>query len=342
MLKLPHEVVSRLRPRLDGRRVCVTGGAGFIGGHLVDSLLSLGASITVIDDLSTSTAEHIAGLIDLEPERVRFVHASILDEAALGEAVVGCELLFHLAAVSSVPRSLSDPERSYAVNAMGTMHVADAARRANVRRIVYSASSSAYGQGQTLPKVETHIPAPVSPYAASKLAGEHVMLAWAKSYGLSTVSLRYFNVFGPRQPTDSAYAAVIAAFSRQLISGQRPVIFGDGQQTRDFTFVPNAVLANLLAATTDRTLEGQVVNVGTGRRITLNELARILAERSGLPHLVPVHQPERPGDVRHSQADLELGRTLLGYEPIVSLEEGLARTFDWYREQTSSPRVAHG
>lgn len=322
--------------------MCVTGGAGFIGGHLVDSLLSLGASITVIDDLSTSTADHVAGLIDLEPERVRFVHASILDENALAEAVAGSELLFHLAAVSSVPRSLSDPERSYAVNALGTMRVADVARRANVRRIVYSGSSSAYGQGATLPKVESHLPAPVSPYAASKLAGEHVMLAWAESFGLSTVSLRYFNIFGPRQPADSAYAAVIAAFSQKLILGQRPVIFGDGQQSRDFTFVTNAVLANLLAATSDRPLKGQVINVGTGRRITLNELARILAERSGLPHLVPVHQPERPGDVRHSQADLELSRTLLGYEPVVSLEEGLAKTFDWYRGIAASASAMHG
>ncbi len=342
MLKLPHEIVGRLRPRLDGRRVCVTGGAGFIGGHLVDALLSLGASITVLDDLSTSTAEHVASLVEVEPERVRFVHASILDETALTEAVAGSEVVFHLAAVSSVPRSLADPERSYGVNAMGTMRVADASRRANVKRIVYSASSSAYGQGQALPKVESHVPAPVSPYAASKLAGEHVMLAWAKSFGISTISLRYFNIFGPRQPADSAYAAVIAAFSRQLIAGQRPLIFGDGLQSRDFTFVANAVVANLLAATADRPLSGEVVNVGTGRRISLNELARILAERSGLPHLVPVHQPERPGDVKHSQADLELSRSLLGYEPVVSLEDGLARTFDWYRETAASSPLAHG
>lgn len=342
MLKLPQEVVGRLRPRLGERRVCVTGGAGFIGGHLVDALLSLGASITVIDDLSTSTAQHIAELVEIEPDRVRFVHASILDEVALSEAVSGSEIVFHLAAVSSVPRSLADPERSYAVNAMGTMRVADAARRANVKRVVYSASSSAYGQGQTLPKVESHLPAPVSPYAGSKLAGEHVMLAWAKSFGISTISLRYFNVFGPRQPADSPYAAVIAAFSRKLIAGLRPVVYGDGQQSRDFTFVTNAVLANLLAAASERQLSGEVVNVGTGRRITLSELARILAERSGMPHLVPVHQPERPGDVRHSQADLELGRTLLGYEPVISLEEGLAKTFDWYRNESEVTRVEHG
>lgn len=331
MLRMPQDVIARLRPRYEGRQVCVTGGAGFIGGHLVDALLALGARVAVIDDLSSSTAEHLGELLDIESERLRFVHASVLDDAGLSDAITGAQTVFHLAAVSSVPRSLSDPERSFTVNALGTMRVVEAARRVNAKRVVYSASSSAYGQGATLPKTETQVPQPVSPYAASKLAGEHAMLSWAKSFGLSTVSLRYFNIFGPRQPADSPYSAVIAAFSRALLAGERPVIFGDGQQTRDFTFVTNAVLANLLAGASDKPLSGEVVNVGTGRRISLQEMVRMLAERAGMPHLVPVHQPPRPGDVRHSLADLELARTLLGYEPIVSFEEGLGQTFAWYR-----------
>ena len=336
MLRLPHEFVARLRPRYADRPVAVTGGAGFIGGHLVDALLALGATIRVIDDLSCSTSDHLGELLEMEPERVQFFHASILDDAALREALDGAHTVFHLAAVSSVPRSLADPERSYAVNALGSMRVVDAARRANAKRVVYSASSSAYGQGATLPKTETMLPAPVSPYAASKLAGEHAMLAWSKSFGISTISLRYFNVFGPRQPADSPYAAVIAAFSRALLAGQRPTIFGDGQQSRDFTFVSNAVLANLLAGASEKTLSGEVVNVGTGRRVSLLEMARLLAERCAMPHLVPIHQPERPGDVRHSLADLELARALLGYEPIVSLEDGIAQTFAWYRDTHST------
>lgn len=318
------------------RTVCVTGGAGFIGGHLIDALLSLGSKIKVIDDLSGATADHVGSLVEMDPERVQLVHGSILDDEALSEAVAGSSIVFHLAAVSSVPRSLSDPDRSYTVNALGTMRVADAARRANIKRVVYSASSSAYGQGQTLPKFESHLPAPVSPYAASKLAGEHIMLAWAKSFGLSTVSLRYFNIFGPRQAADSPYAAVIAAFSKKLLAGEHPIIFGDGQQSRDFTFVSNAVVANLLAGASDRQLSGEVINIGAGRKITLVELARLLAERCGMPHLVPTYQPERPGDVRHSLADLDAARSLLGYEPVISLEEGIAQTFDWYR-QTLAP-----
>lgn len=331
VLKLPNDSVARLRPKLQGRAVCVTGGAGFIGGHLVDALLSLGCRIRVIDDLSNADGRHVAELVDMEPERVQFIHGSILDDRALDDAVRGAHTVFHLAAVSSVPRSIAEPERSYAVNALGTLRVAEAARRAGAGRIVYSASSSAYGDGERLPKVETDVPAPVSPYAASKLAGEHVMLAWARSYGLSTVSLRYFNIFGPRQPADSPYAAVIAVFARALLSGRAPVIFGDGLQSRDFTFVANAVLANLLAATADRPLRGEVVNIGSGTRLDLLQLARLIAERCGATHLPPRMEPPRAGDVRHSQADLTLARELLGYSPVVSLEDGLSRTIDWYR-----------
>jgi nucleoside-diphosphate-sugar epimerase len=310
----------------------VTGGAGFIGGHLVDALLSLGAVISVVDDLSNSTPDHLGSLIDIEPERVRFIHGSILDDAALLDAFDGAETVFHLAAVSSVPRSIADPERTYAVNAIGTMRIAEVARRCHVRRIVYSASSSAYGANERLPKIETDVPEPVSPYAASKLAGEHVMLAWARTWNLSTISLRYFNIFGPRQPADSPYSGVVAAFARQLLSGKSPTIFGDGLQSRDFTHVANAVLANLLAAASDHPFAGEVVNIGSGDRTELVGLARAMAEGLGVPHLKPVFQPARAGDVRHSLADLTRARDLLGYQPIVSIQDGLRSTLDWYRE----------
>lgn len=336
VLRLPQEWVSRLRPRFEGQRVCITGGAGFIGGHVLDALLSLGSRIAVIDDLSNSSADHLVELIDIEPDRVRFVHGSILDDAALADAFEGAKMVFHLAAVSSVPRSVEDPERSYAVNAVGTMRVAEQARKAGVSRLVYSASSSAYGQSEKLPKVETDVPAPASPYAASKLAGEQVMLAWAKSYGLSTMSLRYFNIFGPRQPADSPYSAVIAVFAQKLLAGQTsepPTIFGDGGQSRDFTYVTNAVLANLLAGASQRALAGEVVNVGAGERVDLNALYKMIAELCGTPHVQARFAPERPGDVKHSLADLSLARELLGYEPVVGLEEGLAATIEWYKSQ---------
>lgn len=337
VLRLPNEWVARLRPRYNARRVCVTGGAGFIGGHLVDALLSLGSVITIVDDLSNSTAEHLGSLIDLEPERVRFVHASILDDSALADAMEGAQTVFHLAAVSSVPRSIADPERTYAVNATGTMRVAQAARKAGATRVVYSASSSAYGASEKLPKVESDIPEPVSPYAASKLSGEHVMLAWARSYALSTISLRYFNIYGPRQPADSPYSGVIAIFARKLLAGETPVVFGDGLTSRDFTYVASAVLANLLAGSCERELKGEVVNVGSGRRITLDELVKLMAKACGMPHILPVHQAVRAGDVRHSLADLSRARELLGYEPITDLESGMAQTLEWYRSMSEHP-----
>lgn len=336
MLKIPNDWVARVRPRLSGRRVCVTGGAGFIGGHLVDALVSLGASISVIDDLSASSAEHLADLIELEPDRLRFVRGSILDDTALADAMDGAEIVFHLAAMSSVPRSIAEPERCYAVNTTGTLRVAEAARRAGARRIVYSASSSAYGQSERLPKLESDIPAPVSPYAASKLAGEHIMLAWAHSYALSTVSLRYFNIFGPRQPADSPYSGVIAIFARKLLAGEIPVIYGDGLQSRDFTFVTNAVIANLLAAASDRPLAGEAVNIGVGQRMSLLDLFSSIALACGQPKARPRLEPTRVGDVRHSLADLTRAREVLGYEPVVDSHDGLTQTVDWYRTLASA------
>lgn len=339
-MKIPAETFGRLQAFYSGRTVCVTGGAGFIGGHLVDALLSLGATITVIDDLSNSTLAHLSELIDLEPERVRFVQASILDDEAVADATDGARTVFHLAALGSVPRSLAEPQRTWSVNATGTLRVLEAARRARSQRVVFAASSSAYGDDPTIPKVETQMPRPMSPYAASKLAGEHLLSTWSACYGLSTISLRYFNIFGPRQPGDSAYAAVIAAFARRMLMGEQPVIYGDGRQSRDFTGVSNAVLATLLAGASDRPLAGEVVNIGTGRRTTLLQLAGLIAgiiakdaSAAGMPaSLQPIFEPPRPGDVLHSLADLTRARDLLGYAPVIGLEESLEETIAWCRQ----------
>lgn len=331
MLKYPREVIQKIQHAYAGRRVCVTGGAGFIGGHLVDALLSLNAEVTVIDDLSNATGEHLGSMIEIEPDRLNFIHASILDDRALNQAVEGSDLLFHLAALSSVPRSIEDPERSFEVNALGTLRVAIAARRHALSRVVYSASSSAYGDQPTLPKVESQRPMPISPYAVGKLTGEEIMLAWAHSYSLSTVSLRYFNIFGPRQPADSPYAAVIAVFAKKFLAAEPPTIFGDGGQSRDFTYVTNAVIANLLAGASPKPLAGEVVNIGTGRQLTLAELASLIAKRCDVPHIRPTIEAPRVGDVRHSLADISAARELLGYEPAVSVEAGLDETIAWYR-----------
>lgn len=341
-MKLPANHVERLRATLGGRDVCVTGGAGFIGSHLVDALSSIGARTTVIDDLSNSTLDAIAELIDMEPDKVRFVHGSILDPDALARAIPdGTAVIFHLAALGSVPRSIEQPARTWDVNATGTLRVLERARAVNTRRVVFSASSSIYGDAPGLPKVETMPPDPTSPYGASKAAAESLVAAWARSYHLETVNLRYFNVFGPRQSADSAYAGVVAAFASALLAGRSPTIFGDGSQTRDFTFVSNAVLANLLAASASGVPFGASINIGTGRRVTVAELARLMAQAAGVPHLAPTFQPARLGDVLHSQADISRARTLLGYEPIATLEEGIEESVAWFRSAFSSPDAGH-
>lgn len=339
MMRYPAELVSPLRRSYEGRKVCVTGGAGFIGGHLVEGLLALGASVNVIDDLSNSTLAHLAERIETDPERVRFIHASILEDAALADAADRCAVVFHLAALGSVPRSIDDPARTWNVNATGTMRVLEAARAAGAHRVVFAASSSAYGETERLPKVESLAPSPRSPYAASKLAGEQLMEAWAHSYGLQTVSLRYFNVFGPRQPAGSAYAAVVPQFCAAVNSGNRPVIYGDGEQTRDFTFVACAVLATMQAGGVERAMAGEIINVGSGTRVSIREIARRIAEAAGRTDLVPEHQPARLGDVRHSLADITRARELLGYKPFVDLAEGLARTMEWCRQTGAANRA---
>ena len=314
-----------------GAKVLVTGGAGFIGSHLTWALVRLGASVLVLDDLSGGDWNNLAPIAAEAGERLQFIKGSILDEAAVARSVAGCRLVFHLAALGSVPRSVSEPRLYTQVNVMGTLNVLEAARQAQVQRVMFAASSAAYGDAPTLPKIETMPVLPRSPYAASKVSCEALLMAYACCYGMDTAALRYFNIFGPRQNANSAYAAVIAAFAKSLAAGQRPVIYGDGTQSRDFTFVANAVHANLLAARSSKPLGGQVINIACGRSITVNELAVLMAQQMGRPELTALHQPERAGDVKHSLADLKRGAQLLDYQPIVAFEPGLEETVAWYR-----------
>ena len=308
-----------------GTRVLVTGGAGFIGSHLVEALTTLGAQVVVLDDLSTGRSENVTPFKIAE-----LVRASILDQQAIGRAIKGCQLVFHQAAMASVPLSVERPRDFYEVNVTGTLNVLEAAAANKVRRVMFAASSSAYGESEVLPKIESMPPQPLSPYASSKVAGEGLMRAWANCYGVDTACLRYFNIFGPRQTADSAYAAVIAAFAKAMLAGKRPTIFGDGEQSRDFTYVHNAVHANLLAALSGEPLRGDAFNVACGQRVSLNELAKVMREALNRPDLTPIYQPPRAGDVRHSLADLTHVRQSLGYDPIVPFEPGLHATMDWY------------
>jgi nucleoside-diphosphate-sugar epimerase len=247
----------------------------------------------------------------------------------------GCRYVFHQAALGSVPRSVEQPSLYHEVNVTGTLNVLEAAREARVRRLMFAASSSAYGENP-VPWIETMPVLPRSPYAATKVAGEALFRAYSASYGLDTACLRYFNIFGPRQNANSAYAAVIAAFAKALLRDARPLIYGDGEQSRDFTFVDNAVHANLLAARRTSSIEGEVLNVGCGARISVNMLAEVMARMLEKPHLKPVHEPERAGDLKHSFADLKRTRSILGYEPIADFQSGLIRTVRWYRSVAQS------
>lgn len=315
--------------RFGGARVLVTGGAGFIGSHLAETLWKLGAQVVVIDDLSGGSRENLQSFGPVE-----YHEGTILDRDLLASCTRGCKFVFHQAALGSVPRSVEQPRLYHDVNTTGTLNVLEAAREAKVTRVMFAASSSAYGPNP-VPWIENMPPLPKSPYAANKLAGEGLLRAWAASYPIDTVSLRYFNIFGPRQNANSAYAAVIAAFASALLKGKRPVIYGDGMQSRDFTFVANVVHANLLAAASERPLAGEVINVGCGTQITVNELAAAMAGALGRPDLKPVYEPPRAGDILHSFADLKRTEELLNYKPIIAFRPGLEQTLAWYRSVIS-------
>lgn len=310
----------------EGSRILVTGGAGFIGSHLGAALSALGAAVVVLDDLSGGSRTNLAAIPGVE-----FIEGSILDRDVVAQAVHGCNYVYHEAALGSVPRSVELPRLFNEVNVTGTLNVLEASREAKVQRVIFAASSSAYGDNP-VPWTETMPVMPRSPYAATKVADEALLRAYAMSYGLDTACLRYFNIFGPRQNANSAYAAVIAAFAKSLINGEQPVIFGDGQQSRDFTFVANAVHANLLAARSDNPIVGQVINVGCGTPITVAHLATVMAEAMGCPELTPILKPVRAGDMKHSYADLTRAKSVLGYEPIVSFTAGLRQTIAWYAQ----------
>ncbi|MEL6429543.1 MAG: NAD-dependent epimerase/dehydratase family protein [Planctomycetota bacterium] len=322
----------------------VTGGAGFIGSHLTDALVARGDRVRVLDDFSSGRLENLAQHEVGEPGSgapVELVRGDIADAAAAGTAMEGVEGVLHEAAQVSVPRSVEDPSRSYAVNVTGTLQLLEAARAAGVGRFLMAASSAAYGNSEELPKHEAMVPSPLSPYASGKVAGEHLLRVWGECYGMHTVALRYFNVFGPRQADDSPYTGVIAIFVRALLDGRVPTIFGDGEQTRDFTYVDNVVAANLAALDATHAPTGSVVNVGGGERISLNQLYRAVADHLGVDG-DPNYGPERAGDVRHSLASVDRARDLLGYEVSVSWRDGLARTVDWYRAAVEASQGAAG
>lgn len=314
-----------------GVRTLVTGGAGFIGSHLTEALIELGAHVTVLDDLSGGDVSNFDSYRQQAGNRLVFLHDSILNLDALRQCMKGCAYVFHQAALGSVPRSIEQPVRYHEVNTTGTLNVLETARQAGVKRVMFAASSSAYGDSEVLPKVETMPVLAKSPYGANKAGCEALMSAYAGSMGLDTASLRYFNIYGPRQNANSAYAAVIAAFAKALLGDKAPMIFGDGEQSRDFTYVDNAVHANLLAARSTQPIAGRVLNVATARRISVNELATAMARLMDRPHLRAIHGPERAGDVKHSLADLTRIREVLGYEPVVDFETGLAQTVAWYQ-----------
>lgn len=311
------------------RTVLVTGAAGFIGSHLVDALVARGERVRGLDNFATGCAENLAGVLD----RIEFTEACLTDRDALAKAVDGVDVIFHLAALPSVPRSVKDPRSSHVANVEGTFEVLEAARAAGVKRVVYAASSSAYGNQPGFPRVETMTPMPIAPYPVQKLAGEFYMKSYWQVYGLETVCLRYFNIFGPRQVPNSEYSGVMAKFILQLLQGEQPTIYGDGEQGRDFTYVANAVQANLLASEAPAAqVAGRVFNVACGERHTLNETYRVIAGLLQSP-LEPVYGPVRCGDVKDSLASIEAARQALGYTPQVSFEEGLQRTVAWYCDQ---------
>lgn len=303
----------------------VTGGAGFIGSNLARALLEDGRTVRVLDDFSTGFRENLDDIKD----DIDLVEGDIRNADTCRRACEGIEIVFHEAAIPSVPRSMEDPQTTFDANTVGTHNMLMAARDRRVRRFVFAASSSAYGEAEELPKRETMPVLPVSPYAAAKAAGELYVSTFCRSFGLETVSLRYFNVFGPRQDPTNQYAGVIAAFASRMLRGRQPIIFGDGTQSRDFTYIDNVLAANLLAAKAGE-VHGEIVNIGCGEAADLNQMVTVFNEILGTD-LDAVHEPPRPGDVKHSLADITAARDLLGYEPQVGFADGLRQTIAWYR-----------
>ena len=314
----------------------ITGAAGFIGSSLARGLLQRGHQVRGMDDFSTGKRDSLAGLL----EQIDFREASLLDAAALADACRGVDYVLHQAAIPSVPRSVADPVESNRANVDGTVNLLVAARDAKIRRVVYAASSSAYGETPTLPKREDMTPSPISPYAVAKLAGELYMTSFYRCYGLETVSLRYFNIFGPYQDANSQYSAVLAKFITSMLRGQAPTIFGDGEQSRDFTYIENVVEANLKAATAPADgAVGCVFNIAAGKRATLNHTFGLLKKLTGYQGDA-IYAPERAGDIKHSLADISAAQKHLGYRVVVDFEEGLRRTVEWYGRQVGAKTVA--
>jgi nucleoside-diphosphate-sugar epimerase len=310
-------------------RYLVTGGAGFIGSNTVDELVRRGHSVVVLDDLSAGKEENLAEV----RSKITFMKGSITDIEAVQKAMHQAEFVIHLAARTSVPRSVKDPVETNKVNVDGTLNILVAARDNKVKRVVFAASSAAYGETPTLPKTESMQPQPISPYGVTKYVGELYAYAFGRCYGLENVSLRYFNIFGPRQDPNSPYSGVLSKFCTAFLEETQPVVYGDGEHTRDFTYVDNAVQANLLACEAP-SASGRVFNVGTGSRVSLNQTLQLLWRISG-KQLEAKYEPPRDGDIRDSQADIQSAREFLGYEPAVMFEEGLERTFEWYRAQSA-------
>jgi nucleoside-diphosphate-sugar epimerase len=314
-------------------RYLVTGGAGFIGSNTVDELLRRGHSVTVLDDLSAGKEENLAGV----RSKIDFVRGSITDPDTVAKAVRGADYVIHLAARTSVPRSVKDPVETNRINIDGTLNVLVAARDAKVKRLVYAASSSAYGETPTLPKVETMQATPLSPYGVTKYVGELYAQVFGRVYGLENVCLRYFNVFGPRQDPTSQYSGVLSRFSLALLEGTQPQVHGDGEQSRDFTYIENVVDLNLRACEAPGA-SGRVFNGGTGARITLNQVLKTLGKIAG-KEVTAKYEPPRTGDILHSQADITEARKVLGYEPKVNFEQGLRRTWEWYEKTFGKSHV---
>lgn len=308
------------------KKALVTGGAGFIGSHITDALVSNGCQVAVIDDLSTgrlSNLEHVK-------DKIKFYKGDILDQVILEKAVKNCDVIFHQAAIVSVPWSIENPVNSAMVNEMGTLSVLESARKNNVRRVVSASSSAVYGDDPQLPKSENMALKPLSPYAVQKLTGEYYSGLYYKLYGLETVCMRYFNVYGPRQDPTSPYSGVISIFMSNAVSKKTPVIYGDGNQYRDFVFINDVVRANLLAASTDGAI-GEVFNIGTGKYVTINGLWEMACELSGI-HIKPEHESPKPGDIVESVANIDHAQKVLRFKPEYSFKNGLEITFNWYKK----------